>query len=633
MCAIATAIYLYSFGWAGSWHLDDEPNLQKLGLVFAEGTLNLDAAIDFVFSGNAGPLGRPIALLSFLMDGSGWPQSTADLLYTNSLLHVLNGLLLCAVLLQAGWLQGLDEEKNKRLAVSVATLWVFSPMLASCSLMAVQRMTVLASTFMLMGLWLYLVGRRRLNTHFGSGLMTMVAGLGLGTLMGIFTKEQAALLPLLVWVLDSCLLPKPVLSKIYYVRRWRMFKVAMFYLPASVVASYLLRVAVNADAGYAARDFSLTERVSTQLIILWDYLRLSFLPRAISFGPFHDDYPVFAVGVMPVVAGLAWFIVFFIAYRVRRTTRLPLFAVLWYWSAQILESTVVPLELYFEHRNYLALIGPLYALTAGLWHWAEMSSNFRLAGLVFGGYVVLQAGILFQITSLFGQSAVAAEMWYQQHPGSLRASQYLAQKMVDRKDVRGALNVLDQTAAMLKDPAVAHLQGLQLGCSIREPAEKLRERLMQVKSEIAAAKKNHSITKTLVTLGGFYRQKICSDVIDQNALEQLAQAGLSNDKISGNAKERSDLNLFAATIFMESRDFSKSMHYLEAAINSNPSIENLTLTVAILQSAGLYEEALNILNMHPMIYPKNPVLRSRFEREWIALRDGAEEKLKEHMEN
>src|SRR5690625_8021293 len=64
--------------------------------------------------------------------------------------------------------------------------------------MAVQRMTLLAATFMFAGLGGYLLGRRRMATHPRSGLLLALFSLGAGTLLAAFAKENGALLPVLV---------------------------------------------------------------------------------------------------------------------------------------------------------------------------------------------------------------------------------------------------------------------------------------------------------------------------------------------------------------------------------------------------------------------------------------------------
>ena len=50
------------------------------------------------------------------------------------------------------------------------------------------------------------------------------------------------------------------------------------------------------------------------------------------------------------------------AWKYRKKAPVYTFAVFWFLGGHILESTVVPLELYIEHRNYLPLLGPIFAV-------------------------------------------------------------------------------------------------------------------------------------------------------------------------------------------------------------------------------------------------------------------------------
>src|SRR5690554_5467874 len=143
---VVIVVALYSQGWSGRWQFDDHANLAPLLDVFGNGRIDWESAFDFVFSGGAGPLGRPVSLASFLIDGSTWPISPSSMLYTNSLLHVINGLLLCALWLAV--LRQLPEVRNnyRWIAVVAAILWMLQPLLASGVLMPVQRMTLLSSS-------------------------------------------------------------------------------------------------------------------------------------------------------------------------------------------------------------------------------------------------------------------------------------------------------------------------------------------------------------------------------------------------------------------------------------------------------------------------------------------------------
>src|SRR5690625_1213425 len=189
------AWWAYGLGTTGGWHFDDRANLNG-----REPVEDSPSGLIFTTSGLAGPLKRPVALASFALQAQSWPDHPENLLRVNVFIHLFNGVL---VFWLAGLLAGLATNKTEQgrhwgFALAVAAAWVLSPFLASASLMAVQRMTLLAATFMFAGMGGYLHGRRRMATHPRSGLLLALFSLGAGTLLAAFAKENGALLPVLV---------------------------------------------------------------------------------------------------------------------------------------------------------------------------------------------------------------------------------------------------------------------------------------------------------------------------------------------------------------------------------------------------------------------------------------------------
>src|SRR5690348_1424798 len=94
---LAAAWFSYHPGLAGDFLFDDFGNLPAIG---ATGPIDHWATFwRYITSGTADPTGRPLTLLSFLLDARDWPASPRPFKITNLLLHILNGALLCTVLL------------------------------------------------------------------------------------------------------------------------------------------------------------------------------------------------------------------------------------------------------------------------------------------------------------------------------------------------------------------------------------------------------------------------------------------------------------------------------------------------------------------------------------------------------
>ena len=82
---IVLTVLVYAGGLRGTFLFDDFANLPALG---ASGPIrDTDSFLRFITSGTADPLGRPVALASFLLDANDWPSEPLPFKRTNLLIH------------------------------------------------------------------------------------------------------------------------------------------------------------------------------------------------------------------------------------------------------------------------------------------------------------------------------------------------------------------------------------------------------------------------------------------------------------------------------------------------------------------------------------------------------------------
>src|SRR5687768_9103674 len=89
---VLVVIGLYWPGLQGFFLFDDFNNLNALANVAGSGLFDQPLR-DFVFSGSAGPLGRPLSLLTFALQADAWPADTFPFKLFNLLLHSFNTIL------------------------------------------------------------------------------------------------------------------------------------------------------------------------------------------------------------------------------------------------------------------------------------------------------------------------------------------------------------------------------------------------------------------------------------------------------------------------------------------------------------------------------------------------------------
>lgn len=453
-----TLIFLsYRPGLGSDFHFDDRPSIS--GLQQVTGTRS---AIEFVLSGQAGPLGRPIALTSFLINRPAWPDDPSSFLYTNVLIHLINGLLVAWLVLRLCRSREEPVDRSGYVAVAAAGIWMALPILASTSLLVVQRMTSLSATFVLLGLLGYLLCRGWIERRPSQGLAGMSASLALFTLLAVLTKENGALLPVFVLVMEATLLGKP--SRLSS-RTWRVWRCFFLWLPALAIAAALATMVPYSDVTTAMRGFSAWERLLTQAGILWEYLFHAFVPAdTTQLGPFTDTYQPARSILEPLtfLAVTGWLAVIGMAWHYRHSFPVFSFAVFWYLTGHLVESTVVPLELYFEHRNYLPLVGPAFAIAWGV---VSAPRRYRKAAVTgMAAYLCLLAVTLWLVASQWGHPFREAQERYAANPESPRAVGYFSAHLLGMGLVKPATAVLDSAIERNVTPNLLRVTKLYLSC-------------------------------------------------------------------------------------------------------------------------------------------------------------------------
>jgi tetratricopeptide (TPR) repeat protein len=453
--------WAYSLGSTAAWQFDDEPNLQGLSNV-----TDFRSGIEFTFSGIAGPTGRPISLATFALQADSWPDHPERFRAVNAGIHLVNITLIFVLAFSLTRLFHPDDGRSAWLALTVAALWGLSPFLAPSSFMVIQRMTLLSGLFVLAGLILYLAGRLAVDRQPKRGVFMMTTGIVICGALAVFSKENGVLLPPLALVIEWVFLRRRLP---YASRKLQNFLVFLLALPTFAVILFLLQRTVS-QAGYFLRDFTMTERLLTQPRVLWDYLANILMPRQSEASPFTDNYLISQGLFYPtatILSILALFLVVGIAIGFRRRLPIFMFAVAWFLVAHMLESTVINLEIYFAHRNYLAAFGIFYAIV-----YAVFFSNILkpargplIAGL--GLYVILSALVLADTARLWGDPELSAEVWYLNDEDSSRAAQFLASIYEGQNDPAAADRVIQTTMQLNPDNVWLALRSLDY-CAIGE---------------------------------------------------------------------------------------------------------------------------------------------------------------------
>ena len=607
VAALVTGYAIYSAAFHGQFHFDDEHSFAGLSHV-----RDAKSAIEYIFSNDTGPLGRPVAMASFLLNAPSWPDSPRDFLFTNTLIHLLNVVLVVWLALRVCRVLKPRIEIPPTVPVLIGGAWGLHPLLASASLMPVQRMTTLPSTFVLLGLLGYVMGRMSVNERPSRAYTVMTASLLLGTSAAVLTKEIGILLPLYAGVLESTLLtPLAPVEK----RSFRLWLSLTLGVPTLALLGYMVTQVPVYAAGYSHRSFGLLERIATEPVILWEYARLIAAPMALALGPFHDDYqPLSLLDPTAVLALGGWIVLGSVALLLRARVPLLTFSVAWFLVGHLLESTIVGLELYFEHRNYLPSLGPIALIVFGM---CALGGLARQKGRMFASiYIVALGAVLYQVTSLWGQPLLGAGVWVDVHPVSSRAAQFLSRQLSTAGRYEEAREVL--VAALEREPRAGDLalQVLQTHCGVISRQE-FQDKVSVTGNVLKTAHYSSAAVEAMIKLVDAYVEGKCIH-ISASHLVTLGEALLLNPRYE-KSQVRYVLHRELARVYFYERDLDGTMRHLELAYDVQPDAQTAVIRAGVLASAGLKDEALDVLARSRRV---GPLVGTRDE-EWNSLLDKA----------
>lgn len=385
---IVVLFCVYFQGLHGPFIFDDFGNIvNNESLLIKE--LNWDTLRAAMFSKDSGPLGRPISMASFAFNYYFLGSSGLGFKAVNLFIHIINTCLVyCLVLLILRCFNSSQKISHlSRFAALFATaMWAFHPINLTSVVFVVQRMTSLSAMFLLIGINIYIYQRLKVNNEERMPVFSQVLGVFsvcFFTLLSTLSKETGLLLPGFVGLIELFLFN----AKGLY---WRNSPIIWMFSALTVVGC----VAVlgmffdwhrysfaRFDEIYQARPFTLGERLLTEVRVMWFYIAQIWIPDITKMGLHHDDFIVSKDMFSPLstlYSIVIWLLVavLLIVALVANKLRMVSFSVMWFLWGHIMESTVIPLELVYEHRNYIPMLGFVFA-----WAWLMQVSILKFSRL------------------------------------------------------------------------------------------------------------------------------------------------------------------------------------------------------------------------------------------------------------
>lgn len=597
LCLLVAAIYWP--GLSGGFFFDDFANIVEPAEIQLD-SISIESLRSLWDSGRAGPLGRPVSLLSFAANYyfSGFNPFYFKL--TNLAIHCANGFLVYLLASLFAWAAypSISTQRIWVFAAIVATLWVLHPIQTTSVLYAVQRMTSLASMFMLLALIFHVWARQR-------GNLGRIEWAGFALAWGVFfplailSKETGVLFLLYVAAYEAVLQRN-------YLKRFDLF--GSWYLKLLIAAGGLFLVYVFSPAGaqlrgYDARLFTFSQRLLTESRIVWEYVDLIVLPSLPDFGLYHDDFRLstglFAPGsTFIAIAGLL--LLAAISWIARIKSPLVSFAILWFLLGHSLESSIFPLELMHEHRNYLPSLGVFMLLIPVLQSSASKASANKL--MVYGGisaFVVYSTFLSYLRADLYADNFHRTQIESEYRQDSVRTQYEAGAVLANMYSVKRELilSVLAdkhfERANSLDSSYKLGLIGmLELDCLSAQPARSAV--VDELKNRLAA---NKWLPLDRTAMHALSEMSIAGTIcLDRRQMDALFMTAVSNK--SASMEDRSVIySDYAAYLWLGEKDYAAAREVLVRATRDNAQdVLNRLNLLRLYRFLGDVEGVLGLLN-------------------------------------
>ena len=348
-------LFIYSNTFHVPFIFDDEANILKnpyIRLTKLDWRGVMDAGFKSICHN------RPVANISFALNYYLHQYNLPGYHLVNIIIHIITAILLyffTKLTLEISRNKDSTPEGIKRqepwlIAFLTAAVWATNPVQTQAITYIVQRMTSMAAMFFILAMLMYVKGRlvetgKKKWAFFGLSILSGLLAMG--------SKEISATLPFFIFLYEWYFLQD--LDKAWFKRK---------IIPlACVVALFAIVGLVYLGGhpierilkGYETRNFTPPQRVLTEFRVVIFYISLFLFPHpsrlnldhyiSISHSLFDPITTFISLITILALIGLALYLA--------KKERIISFCILWFFGNLVIESSVIGLELIFEHRLYL----------------------------------------------------------------------------------------------------------------------------------------------------------------------------------------------------------------------------------------------------------------------------------------
>ncbi len=364
---------------------------------------------NLLWAGFHSPEGRrPVANISFALNYYASGYNPVGYHVVNIVIHIACGIFLFFLAKNTLQTPALRSRYAKYgwIPFLAAFIWLVHPLQTQSVSYVVQRMNSMAAMFYVVSMLCYVKFRMSAASP---AKWLQLAVCVMAALLAFGTKEISATLPLFIvlyeWYFFQELDPQWARQRLLLLAGLGLLFliIALVYLDFEPIDKIL--------RSYGRRDFTPLQRLLTQSRVVVFYLSLMLWPNPSRLNLDHE-FPLSVSLVDPVTTLVCVIIIIALiaaAVLIARKEPLLSFSIIWFFGNLAIESSIIGLELVFEHRNYLPTMFAILAIVSLVFrcfkHALPVAVALSLVGALFCTWTFQRNRIWADEIALYADSA------------------------------------------------------------------------------------------------------------------------------------------------------------------------------------------------------------------------------------
>jgi len=301
---------------------------------------------------NSNRIYRPVACFSFALNYYFGRDNVFGYHLVNVFIHFITSAFLFLFIYHTLNLASVKEKYSHNayfISFLATILWASNPVQTQAITYIVQRMASMAAMFYMMAMYFYLKGRTADQVF---AKISFFFFFFISAILALGSNVNSVMLPFSLMIYDLMLIQG--ISKENIKKTMKpLLLIGLIVLGFGII--YTHGNPFSLLEGYKGRPFTLSERLLTESRIIVFYISVLLYPVPTRlniahdivlshsfFGPFSTILSILLIGSIIVVA-----------LFLSKKESLLCFCIIFFFLNHIVESSILPLELIFEHRNYL----------------------------------------------------------------------------------------------------------------------------------------------------------------------------------------------------------------------------------------------------------------------------------------